>query len=108
MKSLILAAVFACAAPAFAQNETQPSDPTMPAEQGVMPGNAQPSDPSVMPSDPGANAIMQPETTPATQPMDQNAATPPATSQAPEPAAPKDYPTCTRKLKDNCRNPDGK
>lgn len=80
----------------------------MAVEQGAKLGDTTSPKSDSMPADPGANAIMQPETTTATQPMDRTTATPPAASEAPQPAVSKDYPVCTRKVKDNCRNPGGK
>ena len=110
MKRLITIASMLLAAPVFAQNAAPPTDPTMAGEQGAMPGDTTAS-PGTMPTDPGGNASPGTETAPASPPADQSAATPPpARTEAPgnPPGAPKDYPTCTRKIKDSCKNPGGK
>jgi hypothetical protein len=110
MKPFIMIAAMLLAAPAFAQNAAPPTDPTMSREQGAMPGDTT-APPGAMPTDPGANASPGTETAPASQPADQGAAAvPPAISEASgnPPSAPKDYPTCSRKIKDSCKNPGGK
>ena len=99
MKIAIALAALIAATPALAQETTPTGNSPMTVDPSTAPVEANTPPPAAPMASPGGM-----DTTPSVE-----SATPsPTSANTPAGSQPKDYPTCTRKIRDHCKNPGGK